>query len=176
MMQPLAMIAAIARAEGRERQGLLNGHAVLGRDNALPWHHPEDLRYFKRTTLGHAVIQGRKTYESVGKPLPGRRNLVVTRDPSFRAPGCEVFTTPEAAVEAARQTDPLPFVLGGEAIYRALLPLATIVYLTFIDEQHDGDAFFPELDAGQWREAERQAGEDPALQFVRYERIQVTER
>lgn len=156
---PLAFIAAVARGN------------VLGKDNALPWHHPEDLRHFKKTTLGHAIIQGRKTYESVGKPLPGRRNLVVSRDPAYRAPGCEVFSSPELAVERARETDPCPFVLGGEVIYRALLPLATIVHLTQIDETHEGDAFFPELDPAEWRVSEEREGEDPALTFLRYERI-----
>lgn len=158
-MKPLAFIAAVARGN------------VLGKDNALPWHHPEDLKHFKRETLGHAIIQGRKTYESVGKPLPGRRNLIVSRDPSYRAEGCEVFDSPERAVQHAYETDPCPFVLGGETIYRALLPLATIVHLTQIDETHEGDAFFPELDPSEWRESERRAGEDPALSFHVFVRV-----
>lgn len=156
---PLAFIAAVARGN------------VLGKDNTLPWHHPEDLKHFKRETLGHAVIQGRKTYESVGKPLPGRRNLIVSRDPSYRAEGCEVFGSPEEAVLRARETDPCPFVLGGETIYRALLPLATIVHLTRIDETHEGDAFFPELPDDEWRMASSRVGEDPALTFLLFERI-----
>lgn len=157
---PLAFIAAVARGN------------VLGKDNALPWHHPEDLQHFKRTTLGHAVIQGRKTYESVGKPLPGRRNLVVTRDRAFVAPGCEIAYTPEQAVALARATDPCPFVLGGEAIYRELLPLATRIYLTKIDEEHAGDAFFPELVADEWRVESARLGADPALEFLEYVRIE----
>lgn len=155
---PLAFIAAVARGN------------VLGKNNALPWHHPEDLKHFRRTTLGHAIIQGRKTYESVGKPLPGRRNLIVSRDPAYRAAGCEVFGTPEEAVLRARDTDPCPYVLGGETIYRALLPLATLVHLTLIDESHDGDAFFPELDPAEWQETSRRQGESAALTFVVFER------
>jgi dihydrofolate reductase len=158
-MMPLAFIAAVS--EGN----------VLGKDNALPWHHPEDLKHFRATTLGHAIIQGRKTYESVGKPLPGRRNLVVTRDPSYRAEGCEVLGSPEEAVARARDTDPCPFVLGGETIYRALLPLATLVHLTRIAEHHEGDAFFPELDPREWKETSSRIGTDPRLTFLVYERV-----
>ncbi len=157
-MDPLAFIAAVA--EG----------TVLGKDNALPWHHPEDLKHFKRLTLGHAIIQGRKTYESVGRPLPGRRNLIVSRDPAYHAEGCEVFATPEDAVRAARNTDPCPFVLGGEMIYRALLPVATLVHLTRIAERHEGDAFFPELDAAEWHETAVRQGDDPRLTFHVLER------
>ena len=158
-MLPLAFIAAVARGN------------VLGKDNALPWHHPEDLKHFRQTTYGHSIVQGRKTYESVGKPLPGRRNLIVSRDPGYRAAGCEVFGTPEEAVLRARDTDPCPFVLGGETIYRALLPLATIVYLTTIDETHEGDAFFPELDPAEWSETDTRLGTDPALVFRVFERV-----
>lgn len=143
---------------------------VLGKDNALPWHHPEDLKHFRATTLGHAIIQGRKTYESVGKPLPGRRNLIVTRDPAYRAAGCEVFGSPEEAVLRARDTDPCPFVLGGETIYRALLPLATIVYLTRIEETHTGDAFFPELPPEEFTQTAMRVGSNPRLTFCVYER------
>lgn len=158
-MKPLAFIAAVAHGN------------VLGKDNALPWHHPEDLKHFKAVTLGHAIIQGRKTYESVGRPLPGRRNLVVSRDPAYHAEGCETFASPEEAVARARDTDPCPFVLGGETIYRALLPLATLVHLTRIDETHEGDAFFPELDPAEWRETSSRAGTDPRLTFLVYERV-----
>ncbi len=158
-MKPLAFIAAVAHGN------------VLGKDNALPWHHPEDLKHFRSTTLGHAIIQGRKTYESVGKPLPGRRNLIVSRDPAYHADGCEVFSSPEEAVARARDTDPCPFVLGGETIYRALLPLATLVHLTRIDETHAGDAFFPELPGGEWRQTAMRVGADPRLTFFVYERV-----
>lgn len=155
---PLAFIAAVSRGN------------VLGKNNALPWHHPEDLKHFRQTTLGHAIIQGRKTYESVGKPLPGRRNLIVSRDPAYRAEGCEVFSSPEEAVLRARDTDPCPFVLGGETIYRALLPLATLVHLTSINETHEGDAFFPELDPTEWTETATRVGADPVLVFRVFER------
>ena len=158
-MKPLAFIAAVAHGN------------VLGKDNALPWHHPEDLKHFRATTLGHAIIQGRKTYESVGKPLPGRRNLIVTRDPAYRAEGCEVFGSPEEAVARARDTDECPFVLGGETIYRALLPLATLVHLTRIDETHEGDAFFPELPPEEWQQTATRVGTDPRLTFFVYERV-----
>jgi len=151
---------------------------VIGRDNRMPWHLPEDLAYFKRLTLGHPVVMGRKTYESVlaalGKPLPGRTNIVVTRQAGFTAPGCIVVASLDAALVAARATEEI-FVIGGAEIYRLALRRADRVYLTRIDAAFEGDVTFPALDPGVWREAERE-NHPPAgsrafgFAFLRYDR------
>ncbi len=159
-MQPLALIVAMS-VPGR----------VIGRGGTLPWHFPEDMRFFRRTTTGHSVVMGRKTYESVGKPLPNRRCIVVSRSPGLVLEGCEVTPTLEEALDLARTTDPEPMVIGGGEIYRAALPLATRIYLTEVARDVSGDAFFPELDANVWREVERRPGEAPELRFVTLERI-----
>ena len=117
---------------------------VIGKDNALIWHLPNDLRYFKEKTTGHAIIMGRRTFESVGKPLPNRRNIIITRNPGFKAEGCEVVTSLEAAMALVNPQDE-NFIVGGEEIYRQALPLADRVYLTRIDHAFEGDRHFPEL-------------------------------
>lgn len=128
---------------------------VIGRDGELPWHYPEDLKHFKKTTMGHAVIMGRKTYDSIGKPLPGRRNLVITRDPEFGAQGCEVYDGFEAAVAAAYETDESPFVIGGAQIFALALPLATRMVVTEVQREVEGDVFFPPFPMQAWRVASR---------------------
>lgn len=127
---------------------------VIGRDNTLPWHLPEDLKHFKATTLGKPVIMGRKTWESLGRPLPGRRNLVVSRNASYPAVGAEVFTSLTDALAACADV-PECFVIGGAELYRQALPLAERLYLTEIDCTVAGDAYFPELPAGEWLETSR---------------------
>jgi dihydrofolate reductase len=158
MAEALYAIAAMAR--GR----------VIGHGNALPWRVPEDLRFFKTMTVGHSIIMGRKTYESTGKPLPQRRNIVITRQAGYVAPGCEVVGTLEEAVALARTSDPSPFIIGGAEIYRQALPMLTRMYLTFIDREVPGDAFFPEYDAADWRETERRTGESADVVFVTLDR------
>jgi dihydrofolate reductase len=148
---PLALIVAVAR----------NG--VIGRDGTLPWHLPEDLKHFKRTTNGHAIIMGRKTHESIGRPLPGRRNVVVTRG-GARFEGCETASSLEDAIVLARQTDDCPFVIGGASLYEGALPFATEVYLTEIDEDVEGDTRF-ELSLDEFDEVERRSGETPNVTF-----------
>lgn len=141
---------------------------VIGRDGGLPWHHPADLAHFKRTTMGHAIIHGRRSYEDFGRPLPGRRNIVVTRQTGYRAPGCEVAHGLDDAIAMARTSDAEPFILGGAAIYRLALPLVTRMYLTEIDAEHDGDTFFPPVDESEWVEVERRV--DGVLTFRTLER------
>jgi dihydrofolate reductase len=153
MRAPLALIAGV----GTNR--------VIGVDGHLPWRLPEDLKRFKALTMGHAVIMGRKTHESIGRPLPGRRNIVVSRRPGFKVEGCEVAGSLEAALELVRGQDTLPFVIGGEALYAAALPLATQLHLTLVPLAPAGDAYFPELDPGAWREVERLPGEN-GVSFV----------
>jgi dihydrofolate reductase len=164
---PLVSLVAAAAANG-----------VIGRDNALPWHLPEDLAHFKRLTLGHPVVMGRKTYASIlatlGKPLPGRTNIVVTRQPGFAAPGCTVVGSLGAALDAARGAEEV-FVIGGAEIYRLALARADRVYLTRIDASFEGDATFPALDPVEWRETTREdhpatGGRSFGFAFVRYER------
>ena len=127
---------------------------VIGKHNQLPWRLPADLKRFRAVTLGKPVLMGRKTYESIGKPLPGRTNVVVTHEAEFRAPGCVVVHTPEAALAAAGDS-PEVMVIGGASFYRQMLPRADRLYLTVIHVRFEGDAFFPEFDPGGWREVER---------------------
>ena len=138
---------------------------VIGKDGGLPWHEPEDLAHFKRLTMGHAIVMGRKTFESIGRPLPGRRNIVLTRDPHFSAEGCEVYTNLEEALAAARETDACPFVIGGAGIYALALPRATLLHVTEIDAEVEGDTHFPPLDASRWEEADERRSADGRLTF-----------
>ncbi|MDX2007996.1 MAG: dihydrofolate reductase [Meiothermus sp.] len=127
---------------------------AIGRENRLPWHLPNDLRYFRRVTKGSPVIMGRKTFESIGWPLPGRQNIVVTRDKAYRAEGCEVVNSLEAAFLAAQQDREI-FVIGGADLYRQALGLAGRIYLTEVHAEVEGDAFFP--DPGpDWQEVSRE--------------------
>ncbi|MCF8258440.1 MAG: dihydrofolate reductase [Flavobacteriales bacterium] len=121
---------------------------VIGKDNALIWHLPNDLRFFRTKTTGHTVIMGRRTFDSVGKPLPGRRNIIVSRNAHFKADGCETVTSLEAALAICNPGDE-NFIVGGEEIYRQALPLADRVYLTRIDHEFEGDRHFPQLGA-EW--------------------------
>lgn len=159
-MAILSMIAAMAK------------NRVIGRDNTLPWHLPEDLRHFKATTLGKPVIMGRKTWESLGRPLPGRRNIVVSRNPAYAPAGGELFPSLEAAL-AACGDEPECFVIGGAELYRQALPLARKIHLTEIDTEIEGDAHFPVIAAEDWQEASREVHTSEkglAYAFVVYQR------
>ena len=129
-------------------------NGVIGKDNAIPWRIPGEQAYFKRVTMGHPIIMGRRTWESIGRPLPGRRSIVVTRNPAFAAPGAEVVGSLEAAL--ARCADaPEVFVIGGVELYRLALPRAERLLITEIDHDFDGDTHFPAPDSVQWREVAR---------------------
>ena len=156
----ISLLAAVAR------------NRVIGSNNALPWRLPEDLRRFKALTLGHPVIMGRKTHESVGRPLPGRTNIVVTRDANFVAPGCTVVQSPAAALAACKDADEA-FVIGGAELYRALFDDADRMYLTEINSDVPGDVLFPEFDAAQWQETARETvtGASLPFAFVTYQRV-----
>lgn len=134
----------------------MDRNRLIGRGNQLPWHLPADLKHFKAVTMGKPIIMGRLTYESIGKPLPGRRNIVVSRDAGYSAPGCEVVTSPEAALQAVAHVDEA-MVIGGANLYRQMLPHADRLYITFIDAEFEGDAWFPEWNADEWREVRRDA-------------------
>lgn len=147
---------------------------VIGRGNALPWRLPADLAHFKRITMGRPVIMGRRTWESIGKALPGRRNIVVTRTPGFAAPGCEVVDSLAAAWRAAGAADEA-FVIGGGALYEEALATADRIYLTEVEGEVEGDTRFPAFDRRGWRETElsRQPVDERhahALRFVLLER------
>jgi dihydrofolate reductase len=128
---------------------------IIGRNNELPWHLPEDLKRFKRLTLGKPVIMGRKTFESIGKPLPGRQNIVVTRDTNYRREGTDVVSSVDAALRAAGGAPEL-MVIGGAELFRAMLPRAERVHLTRVHGNIPGDVVWPPLDERLWRRVDRQ--------------------
>lgn len=148
---------------------------VIGRDNTLPWRLPADLRRFKRLTLGHHLVVGRKTWESIGRPLPGRKMVVITRQRDFRADGVEVVHSVDDALAVARENgEDEVFIAGGEEIYRQTLARAHRLYLTRVHATIEGDAFFPECDAAAWTEVEREdrAADEKnphAFSFITYE-------
>jgi len=156
----------------------LTRNGVIGRGNRLPWHIPEDLKRFKALTLGHPVIMGRKTFESIlatlGKPLPGRENIVVTRSRDFAPPGCRVVHSIEDAIAAAAGVEEV-FVIGGGEIYALALPYAHGLRLTEVHADDQGDAYFPEFDLADWLEVSRESlvSAGPGglrFDFVTYER------
>lgn len=158
----IILIAAVAR----------NG--VIGRDNGLPWRLKADLAHFKAITLGHTLLMGRKTWESLPRALPQRRHLVVTHDTGYQAAGAEVYPSPQAAIAAAGNIAQL-FVIGGEQIYRQLMPAAQRLLLTQVHAEVAGDAHFPPIDTALFAEVERtphpaDADNDYAFDFVEYRR------
>ncbi|WP_104202156.1 dihydrofolate reductase [Billgrantia saliphila] len=164
---PVAMIAAVAR----------NG--VIGIDNKLPWYLPEDLKFFKRMTQAKPLVMGRKTFASIGRPLPGRLNIVITRDTGFHHEGVRVCHDLESALFLADQQATIDacdeiMVMGGGQIYAQALPHASRIYLTEVDVEVQGDARFPELDEREWEEVQRMPGSpaegQPNYSFVEYRR------
>lgn len=154
------LIAAVAR----------NG--VIGAGGALPWRLPEDLKHFRKITFGHPVIMGRRTWDSLGKPLPGRENIVISRKAGFEAPGASVAASLEAAI-ALCAGEAVAFVIGGAQIYAAALPLADGLALTEIDRDYEGDARFPAWDRKTWRATQKEthtSTEGVRFDFVLYER------
>ncbi len=138
MTVQLALIAALAR------------NRVIGRDDRLPWHLPADLRFFKQTTMGKPLVMGRRTWESIGRPLPGRRMIVLSRDPGYRAAGC---TVAHALGEALEMVSVVPevMVIGGASLYEQTLPLAERLYLTQVEADVAGDAWFPSWNPREWQ-------------------------
>ena len=130
----------------------MSKNRVIGKDNKLPWHMPDDLAYFFRTTRGRHIIMGRKNFEANGQALPNRINIVVTRQASYNAPGCIVVPGIEEALEHARKNgETEAFIVGGGEIYEASMPETERIYLTIIDVELEGDVFFPELDEEEWK-------------------------
>jgi dihydrofolate reductase len=126
---------------------------TIGRDNQLPWRLPDEIAYFKKVTMGHPIVMGRRTYESIGKPLPGRLNIVVTHDRGYQAPGCTVVGSLEEAWRAAGNAEEV-CVIGGTSLFRETLPIADRIHLTEVEADVEGDTFFPDFDRSQWRERE----------------------
>jgi dihydrofolate reductase len=147
-------------------------NGVIGAGGKLPWHLPEDLKHFRKLTLGHPVIMGRRTWESLGKPLPGRENIVVTRRAGFEAPGASVAASLAAAI-ALCAGEPVAFVIGGAELYAAALPLADGLVLTEIGRDYAGDTVFPAWDRDAWRVMQREShtsADGLRFDFVLYEK------
>ena len=165
MSTPIALIAAVAR----------NG--VIGRDNQMPWRLPGELQYFKQVTLGKPVVMGRKTFQSIGRPLPGRSNIVITRDRDFRADGVTVAHDLDEALSladtiAVRDAATEIMVIGGGDIYRQALPRAAVLYLTEVLADIEGDAWFPEVAWSQWhREQQRDVEGELPYRLCVYRRV-----
>ncbi len=159
-MASLSLIVAIAK------------NRVIGVNNTLPWHLPEDLKRFRALTTGHHIIMGRKTYDSLGRLLPGRTTVIVTRNPDYKVEGAIVVHSLEAAIEACGD-DNEAFLIGGAELYKDGLKLANKLYITEIDAEYEGDAFFPEFDMLEWRAGERethQADKGLGFSYITYQR------
>ena len=155
------MTVTLLAAVGRNR--------VIGRDNDLPWRLPEDLAHFKAVTMGHTLVMGRRTFDSIGRPLPGRRTVVVTRQPGWSHDGVEVaHSLPEALRRAVGDGDTEVFVVGGGQVYAEAMPVATRLLLTEVEQSPEGDTLFPEVDPDLWSETARDQRDGFA--FVTYQR------
>lgn len=154
----------------------MDENRVIGYRNELPWHLPEDLKYFKRVTMGHPIIMGRKTFESIGRPLPGRENIIISRQEDYKKEGCTVINSlEEIKAMLEKNTGEEYFVIGGAEIFKALLPLAARLYITFIHEEFEGDTLFPPFIMNEWELISSEVGpknnENPYdYEFLLYER------
>ncbi len=128
----------------------MDRNRVIGKDNQLPWHLPGELAYFKKVTTGHTIVMGRKTYESIGRPLPNRRNVILTRNEEYKAEGCEVIHAREEALALCQHDDEC-FVIGGSELFSLFWNDARRLYVTYIDEEFEGDTYFPEIDQDVWK-------------------------
>jgi dihydrofolate reductase len=152
----------------------MDRNRAIGINNTLPWHLPADLAHFKSVTMGKPIMMGRKTYDSIGRPLPGRTNIVISRDPELEIDGCVVVNSIAAGVKAAGDVPEL-IIMGGASFYEQMIDKADQLEITYVDVEIEGDAFFPEIDGGIWQEvgrSERKADADNQfdLSFVSYQR------
>ncbi len=136
----------------------MDENRVIGNNNALPWHLPEDLKFFKKTTMGFPIAMGRKTWDSIGRPLPGRENIVLTQNPSFTSEGCTVLNSVEELVQYSQKNEKDIFVIGGAEIFKLVLPFANRLYITKIHAQFKGDTHFPELNMSDWTLISKEKG------------------
>jgi dihydrofolate reductase len=151
----------------------MSQNSVIGLRNELPWHISEDLKNFKKITLNHSVIMGRKTYYSIGKPLKDRKNIVISRDTSLKIDGVDVVNSLEKAILKTDESSEI-FIIGGQQIYSIALPLATHMYITKVNGIFDGDAFFPDYVEDEWREIAREdliTDKDLRFSFLKYEKL-----
>lgn len=139
----------------------MSKNRVIGRQGALPWRLPEDLKRFKAITLGHPIVMGRKTFDSIGRVLPGRQNIVVSRQVGLKIEGADVVQTVDQALELARANEQDVFIVGGGEIYSQTLPRVNRLYLTLVHQEISGDAYFPVLDWNEWEEVSREDRSDP---------------
>lgn len=137
---------------------------AIGLNGQMPWHLPADLKHFRAVTMGSPIIMGRKTFEAIGRPLPGRRNIVISGSPQFQATGVEVFNQIETALATCESADQV-FIVGGATLYEAFIDRADYLFLTEIDQDFDGDTFFPEFERTKWQEIECQDVKDPDVAF-----------
>lgn len=147
-MMPLRLSLLVAMAKNR----------VIGRNNKLPWHLPADLKHFKFLTMGQTIVMGRKTYESIGKPLPGRTNIIITRQTGYEVPGAIVVNSIDDALLTCKETRSINaenFIIGGEELYRQTLKICQRIYITEIQRDFEGDAYFPAFDPNEWEETQR---------------------
>lgn len=155
----------------------MDDNRVIGKDNQLPWHLPEDLKFFKRVTMGHPIVMGRKTFDSIGRPLPGRENMVITRNTDFQFDGCTIFYgLDEFLAFSEQKTEEEFFVIGGAEIFKQLLGKADRLYITEIHASFDGDTFLPTIEMNDWKEISREKGlkdeKNPYdYEFVVYDRM-----
>ncbi|WP_216831023.1 dihydrofolate reductase [Alkalihalobacterium elongatum] len=136
----------------------MDNNRVIGKDNDLPWSLPADLAYFKKVTMGHPIIMGRKTYESIGRPLPGRENIIITRNQEYSADGCTVMHSLDDVKKFVDHSNKETFIIGGAEIFKEAFPIADKLYITHIDEEFDGDTYFPAFDEKEWKEVSREKG------------------
>lgn len=148
----------------------MDENRLIGKGNELPWRLPEDLKYFKRTTMGHPIIMGRKTFESIGRPLPGRENIIVTRNRDFQWDGCSVFYSIEELLDYCQKYPEQEFfVIGGGEIFAKLFPYASRLYMTYIYHQFEGDTYFPLFDRNEWKLVSKEQGKKDEKNPYTYE-------
>jgi len=136
----------------------MDKNRVIGKDNQLPWHLPADLKFFKRVTMGHPIIMGRNTYESIGKPLPGRENIIVTRNKEYAQEGCTIIHSVDELLQMASRQNEEVFVIGGAELFQATFSMADRLYITKIEEEFTGDTYFPEFNQSEWELVSQEKG------------------
>lgn len=147
----------------------MDRNRVIGKDNDLPWSLPADLAYFKKKTTGHTIVMGRKTYESIGRPLPNRKNVILTRDKNYSVANCTVIHSIEEALSLMRQENDEYFVIGGSDLFIQFLPYVERMYITLLDEEFEGDTFFPNVDMSEWKLISKEKGKKDENNHYDYE-------
>ena len=153
----------------------MDENRLIGINNALPWHLPADMVHFKQTTMHKPILMGRKTYESIGRPLPGRRNIIISRDKNYQVEGCDTVHSIQAAIDLVHDQAEV-MLIGGSSLYEQTIPMAKTLYITEIHHQFSGDAWFPEINSDDWVESSREehdidVSNKYAYAFVNYTRI-----